>query len=344
MTQVIETRNINSAVKWGLTNLLEKGLREDSRNGKVLVAEDPVITVYERPQERVLFSPTRDANPFFHLMEALWMLAGRNDVAFPVQFNKRFAEYSDDTVTIHGAYGFRWREFFGIDQLAFLIDELKTNPKTRRAVLGMWSPYADLAPLVDDDGNPFAGGLGSKDVPCNTHVYFDVRGGKLNMTVCCRSNDAIWGAYGANVVHFSMLQEYIANKVGVPLGVYRQFSNNFHAYTDIYNEEALAAIAKEAGETNYYNSQNTPIIPMGADHELWDEALHAFIDDVPLPLDLAPAFFTQVAVPMRAAWYARKSKDESAAFKLINDMPDCDWKIAAAAWMLRHTKGQANAA
>jgi hypothetical protein len=48
---------------------------------KVLVSQTPVVTCYSAPTQRVLFSPMRDANPFFHLMEALWMLAGRDDVA-----------------------------------------------------------------------------------------------------------------------------------------------------------------------------------------------------------------------------------------------------------------------
>ena len=81
-----------------------------------------------------------------------------------------------------------------------------------------------------------------KDKPCNTHIYFQVRrersfqGGKnthddyLDMTVCCRSNDIIMGAYGANAVHLSILQEYIAASVGVYVGRYYQFSNNYHMY------------------------------------------------------------------------------------------------------------------
>ena len=53
------------------------------------------------------------------------------------------------------------------------------------------------------------------------------------MTVCCRSNDIIWGTYGTNAVHFSMLQEYLAARLNAQLGVYRHISDSFHAYSSV---------------------------------------------------------------------------------------------------------------
>ena len=58
------------------------------------------------------------------------------------------------------------------------------------------------------------------DLPCNTHIYFRVVDGKLNMTVCNRSNDVIWGMTGANAVHMTMLQELIAAEADIPIGSY----------------------------------------------------------------------------------------------------------------------------
>ena len=79
----------------------------------------------------------------------------------------------------------------------------------------MWSP-------VEGEGRK----------PCNTQIYFWSRNGKLNMTVANRSNDMIWGAYGANAVHMSFLQEYVASMCGVKCGIYTQFTHNLHAYLD----------------------------------------------------------------------------------------------------------------
>lgn len=217
---LIHTRNVNTALRAGLHWLALAGQPAASRNGPVLVAPGPVITAYAAPQERVLFSALRDANPFFHLYECLWMLAGRNDAASVARYAKTMASFADDG-TLAGSYGYRWRRHFGFDQLQAIVEMLRKDPSTRRAVLSMFDPVTDLQH-----------GAGSKDIPCNTAVYFDGTRGVLDMTVVNRSNDIVWGAYGANAVHMSFLQEVIACAAGLPLGTYYQFSNNFHSYTD----------------------------------------------------------------------------------------------------------------
>lgn len=331
---VIRARNVSSALAQALPYLIENGVREDSRNGVVLVAPEPVCTVYDLPCERVLFSATRDANPFFHLMESLWMLAGRNDVQFTATFNSRFIEYSDDGVTIHGAYGHRWRKWFGMDQLSKLIAELRANPKSRRAVLQMWSPHWDLVSKPTYDGNS-VGGLGSKDVPCNTTAYFDLRDGVLNMTVLNRSNDVIWGAYGANAVHFSILQEYMAANIGVEVGTYRQVSNNFHVYTDVYSISKLQNIADEARDGDYYTDNTVPF-KMIDDIGEWEYDLQNFFNmyDHGLKVDFITPFFKGVAVPMFRAYMDRKHMTGDGR-KYVEQIIAEDWKLACTQWIDR---------
>ncbi|MCB1127948.1 MAG: hypothetical protein KDM81_15745, partial [Verrucomicrobiae bacterium] len=229
--KVIKTRNVQQALPEALYQLSFEGVRRDSRNGPVFMFPEPVTTVYLRPAERVLFWAERDANPFFHLMESLWMLGGRNDVEYVARFVERMRSYSDDGVTFHGAYGFRWRQHFFEDQLPKIIAALKANRDDRRQVLSMWDTDADL-------------GRQGKDLPCNLQAIFQIAcDGRLDMTVTNRSNDLIWGAYGANAVHFSYLHEYVARSVGVEQGIYRQVSANFHAYEDVLKVAPLADLA-----------------------------------------------------------------------------------------------------
>src|SRR5436190_17085324 len=137
LVKVINARNVNDAVVKGAQLLKSSGLSQDSRAGGTLEYPEPVCTVYERPLERVLFDPIRDANPFFHLMEALWMLAGRKDVAWLARFNQRMATYSDDGVVFNAAYGYRWRQQFDLktandekshDQLSAIVRLLRADP------------------------------------------------------------------------------------------------------------------------------------------------------------------------------------------------------------------------
>lgn len=216
--RVLTVRNVHSGFPRALEFMRDVGERRGSRNGDVFVAPWPVTTVYEKPCERVMFWPQRDANPFFHFYEALWMLAGRNDVAPLERYVKNSINYSDDGTTLHGAYGYRWRQHFRRDQLAPIAEELKRDPTSRRCILQMWDCTEDLA-------------RNGKDLPCNTVASFQ-RGtdGALNLVVFCRSNDIIWGCYGANAVQFSMLLEYMATWIGCPVGTYTQVSVNWHAY------------------------------------------------------------------------------------------------------------------
>ena len=226
---VLNVANVNEALPRALCYLRDCGEPEQTRNGPALVAPGPVATVYRYPRERVLFDAERDANPFFHLFESLWILAGRRDVAFLSMFNGRIADYSDDGEVFHAAYGYRLRNHFGnMDQIDYACGQLMKNRQSRRAALQIWSALDDL-------------GSDSKDLPCNDMVMLRVRDLKeslhdskqvLDITVCNRSNDAIWGAYGANAVQFSFLQEYMASKIGVGVGRYTQMSHNLHVYTD----------------------------------------------------------------------------------------------------------------
>lgn len=200
---------------------------ENTRNGQALYFQHPVTITYISPENRVLTNVVRDANPFFHLAESFWMLAGRNDVASLAFFVPRMKEYSDDGTTFHGAYGHRWRYSFGFDQLSQVINTLHADPHGRRAYLDHWQPSRDSV---------LSSSSWAKDLPCNLGVAFRVNeNNKLDMTVFNRSNDVLWGALGANYVHFGFLQQYVANQIEVETGVYNQISNNLHLYLNRKN-------------------------------------------------------------------------------------------------------------
>ena len=329
MIHTIDVDNVNEAMHKGLAYMLENGEHQSSRNGSVMVAPVPVCTTYHTPQRRVLFSPLRDANPFFHLMEAIWMLAGRNDVAWPAKFAKNMVNYSDDGKTFHGAYGYRWRRALGFDQPLAIINNLKRDPDNRRCVLQMW----DGACATDAMDDLHMGDVG-KDVPCNTHAYFEVRNGRLNMTVCNRSNDVIWGAYGANAVHFSMLQEFIALSVGVPMGVYNQFSNNYHIYLDKYPLEKIKALCDSAYRTDLYKFQGSnKLYPLmqGTPPELFLEQCEIFCNDPYEAMVGEDKFWVDVARPMYQAF-------EQRSVEIARTIKAEDWQHAAVEWLERRAK------
>jgi thymidylate synthase len=215
----ITVPSADAALHLALEHIEKWGTHRTSRGKVTKEVRGPSITTYTHPRHRVVFSPVRNANPFFHLIDAIWLLSGSNRVELPCAFLPSLAQYSDNGLTFHGAYGHRLRHLFGFDQIEATVQLLRDKPDTRQAVMSIWHPMHDL-------------NVATKDVPCNDMLMFNLRNGQLDMTVCCRSNDAVWGAYGANVVQFSVLLEYMAALVGARMGQYVQMSNSLHFYED----------------------------------------------------------------------------------------------------------------
>ena len=365
---VLESRNINYALFHGVRFIHAEGIREDSRNGEVLRSVLPVTTVYRQPMERVCLHPWRDANPFFHLIESLWMIAGRDDLASLTKYVSTFGQFSDDGKTVPGAYGKRWRNWDPADpvasavkegswtawpdQLDRAVEQLRANPRDRRVVIQMWDPAVDIERNIS----------GSKDVPCNISMLPFELDGTLNLTVFCRSNDMVLGAYGANAVHFSFVLEYLAARCGLAVGSYWQVSNNFHAY------------ANNAGDPNNcwpleWGPMNDPYrvgivepFPIFKDFyselENWKHLGDVAVDNVREQIikhDLAVffgegayaasqmvrwPFLSRIAIPMALAhqhWKGKQGLDRfTGALEILAQMPEGnDWRRACEDWINR---------
>lgn len=382
----LHTRNINTAFR-DLVHLFRDGerdhgthmtqariVRKQSRNGPVLMIEEPVTITYKRPIERVLLNPARDANAAFHLYEAMWMLAGRNDLA-PLQYYvKDFGKFSDDGKTLNGAYGYRWRHAerpnknigcyslgLDVDQLDIIVNHLNADPNSRRAVLQMWNVEDDLLKITDHvqlqnswgkDATPMIVGTipASKDVCCNLSVMFAIRQTEeptceygepkkrsiqrafLDMTVTNRSNDLIWGCLGANYVHFTFLQEYMARRLGVKVGVYNHFTNNLHVYEWNWEpDEWLAAPVVE------YPSGG---VPFDADDDEIKEFAKVAHSGQDVDLVFTSNFLEFVAKPMYMAHNEYKNGNHVQSLNWANTITDPAWKQASLDWLQRRIKVQ----
>lgn len=334
--KVVTARNVHEALWKGICLLAKEGEFRPSRNGEVLAYPGPVTTHYLKPAERVLFWEPRDANPFFHFMECLWMINGQDDVEWLAQYNSNMRQYSDDGIRFHGAYGYRWREHFAKDQLAELVELLQNENDSRRAVIGIWDPIEDL-------------NVNKKDIPCNLNIVFTRRRDpmQLDMTVFNRSNDIIWGAYGANAVHFSFLQEVMATMLGIQIGRYWQVSNDYHAYLEVFQKNLpilfetnlvnpyLAYKDSETGE----KVQPHPIIHGLPQVEKWFGDLEVFMTEGNL-MGFRTQFFRRVVNPIYTAWECWKhEKDGSRAMEALKECIAIDWKMACQQWLIRRMVG-----
>ncbi|HCE2443571.1 TPA: thymidylate synthase [Vibrio parahaemolyticus] len=185
----------------------------------------PVAFEFEPGKLNLLTLKNRALNPFFAIAEAAWVIGGHNELDILSYYLKKYDAFSDDGMTLNGAYGFRLRSCLGYDQLDFAIQELKNSPGSRRCVLNMYS--------VDDLRNST-----SKDIPCNTSIMLKIREGALDLTVINRSNDVHWGI-PYNIFVFQVLHCYLARKIGVELGFQRHFTDSLHLYEHSINEATV---------------------------------------------------------------------------------------------------------
>lgn len=377
----IRTDNVNTAFYTlvrgmdGKDDIEFSTVKMASRNGPVIMVPEPVTITYKKPVQRVLFNRARDCNPFFHVYEALWMLAGRNDLAPLAYYNSKMADYSDDGKTVTGsAYGYRWRHAKGYsaakydihDQLKKVIKHLKGSPDSRRAVIQMWNVEDDLLKIGDPVVHPDLGTVDyenySKDVACNLCIILMLRDGDrieddskwhshtgtfyklqklLDMTVVNRSNDMVWGMLGANVVHFSFLQEYLAAHIGCEVGNYHQISNNMHVYEWNWKPDEWLAEYKKSSVVDPYRvpSIMTGLVPLVDKPLMFDAQVQHFCDaydgtpDNDVCDQYTERFLETVAKPMCEAFKMHKKRNYDAADYWIQKVAAADWRMAGQQWL-----------
>lgn len=173
------------------------------------------------PRQRWVHSRRPGLNPAFAIVEAFWILGGRDDADLVNFWNPALPRFAGRTPQYPGAYGHRLRKAFGLDQIEAAIDALAGNPESRQTVLQTWHPNRDFP---RDGGRP-----ASPDIPCNICSMLKVRDGRLEWMQVMRSNDLFRGT-PHNLVQFTVLQEYVAGCLGIEPGEFVLVADSLHAY------------------------------------------------------------------------------------------------------------------
>jgi len=169
-----------------------------------------------------LVSVERKINFPFAVAEWLAMVTCDGRLSFFKTFINDYDKYSTDKKFIDGAYGLRISDWGKSNQIEAAISELAAFNNSRRAVISIFNGSIDLV---------------SKDlwIPCTETFQFLIRDNKLHMIVNMRSNDVYLGV-PYDIFSFTMIQEYIAMRLGVPLGTYFHNAGSFHIYERQYQK------------------------------------------------------------------------------------------------------------
>ena len=166
--------------------------------------------------------------------ELLWFLKGDTNIRYLKEHGVSiWDEWADADGNLGPVYGYQWRNWptpdgRHIDQIAQVIQQLKTNPDSRRMIVSAWN-VAD----VDTMALP----------PCHAFFQFYVADGKLSCQLYQRSADIFLGV-PFNIASYALLTMMMAQVTGLKLGDFVHTLGDAHLYLN-HLEQAQLQLARE---------------------------------------------------------------------------------------------------
>lgn len=158
--------------------------------------------------------------------ELLWFLKGDTNIAYLKENGvKIWDEWADENGDLGPVYGYQWRSWPApngehIDQISKLIENIKSNPYSRRHIVSAWNPA-----LVDDMALP----------PCHSLFQFYVADGKLSCQLYQRSADTFLGV-PFNIASYALLTLMVAQVCDLKPGDFVHSFGDAHIYSNHFEQ------------------------------------------------------------------------------------------------------------
>lgn len=204
-----------------LTHILETGTQKSDRTGTGTLScfgyqmrfnlQDgfPLVTTKKLHVKSIIY-------------ELLWFIKGDTNVRYLQEHGvKIWDEWARENGDLGPVYGKQWRNWTGkngesIDQLNDVINQLKTNPDSRRLLVSAWN-VAELPEMAL--------------MPCHTMFQFYVANGTLSCQLYQRSADAFLGV-PFNIASYALLTMMIAQVCGLKAGEFIHTFGDVHLYSN----------------------------------------------------------------------------------------------------------------
>lgn len=167
--------------------------------------------------------------------ELLWFLKGETNIQYLTENRVSiWDEWATETGELGPVYGKQWRSWTcsdgrNIDQIAELIEQIKTNPDSRRLLINAWNPEF----LPDTSMSPKENAEAGKQAlpPCHTMFQFYVAEGKLSCQLYQRSGDVFLGV-PFNIASYALLTMMIAQVCELQPGDFVHTLGDAHLYSN----------------------------------------------------------------------------------------------------------------
>lgn len=166
--------------------------------------------------------------------ELLWFLAGDTNIAYLKENGVSiWDEWADEDGDLGPVYGYQWRSWpcpsgGHVDQIARVVEQIKTNPDSRRLIVSAWNPA-----LIDEMALP----------PCHALFQFYVAEGRLSCQLYQRSADIFLGV-PFNIASYALLTRMIAQVCDLAPGDFVHTLGDAHLYLN-HLEQAERQLARQ---------------------------------------------------------------------------------------------------
>lgn len=231
---------IDDVMRRVFESILSKGEHINPSKGGASELRGILIEI-TNPRARLSRTENR-GKPFSCLGELCWYLARSDRLDFISYYIPDYERYANGD-TIFGAYGPRFFNWHGLDQVKNVIELLARKKDSRQAVIQLFDA-ADLTEIHND-------------IPCTCTIQLILRNDRLHMFTSMRSNDAFLGM-PHDIFAFTMLQEIVARSLSVDLGTYVHSVGSLHIY------DHQLPLAKQYLEEGWQTTMSTmPQMPTG---------------------------------------------------------------------------------
>lgn len=201
------------------THILENGVVKEDRTGTGTTS----VFGYQMRfnlQDGFPLITTKKLHTRSIIHELLWFITGDTNVKYLQDNGVRiWNEWADEDGNLGPVYGAQWRSFSKpdgttVDQLAQVIEQIKTNPDSRRLIVSAWNPGQ-----LEDMALP----------PCHLMFQFYVADGKLSCQLYQRSADTFLGV-PFNIASYALLTHMVAHVTGLEVGDFVHTLGDAHIY------------------------------------------------------------------------------------------------------------------
>lgn len=201
------------------THILENGVVKEDRTGTGTTS----VFGYQMRfnlQDGFPLITTKKLHTRSIIHELLWFITGDTNVKYLQDNGVRiWNEWADEDGNLGPVYGAQWRSFpkpdgTTVDQLAQVIEQIKTNPDSRRLIVSAWNPGQ-----LEDMALP----------PCHLMFQFYVADGKLSCQLYQRSADTFLGV-PFNIASYALLTHMVAHVTGLEVGDFVHTLGDAHIY------------------------------------------------------------------------------------------------------------------